>query len=47
MFDMGCYEISLGETIGMGSPGDMRSMLQEVLNVIPVQSVAAHCHDNY
>lgn len=47
MFDMGCYEISLGDTIGVGTPGSMRAMLEEVLNVLPLEAVAVHCHDTY
>ncbi|ODN02784.1 3-hydroxymethyl-3-methylglutaryl-CoA lyase, cytoplasmic, partial [Orchesella cincta] len=47
MFDMGCYEISLGDTIGVGTPGSMRAMLEEVLNVLPLEAIAVHCHDTY
>lgn len=47
MYDMGCYEISLGDTIGVGTPGSMRAMLEEVLNVLPLEAVAVHCHDTY
>ncbi|ESO06770.1 hypothetical protein HELRODRAFT_185476 [Helobdella robusta] len=45
--DMGCYEISLGDTIGVGTPGTMRSMLMEVIKVVPVDKLAVHCHDTY
>ena len=44
---MGCYEVSLGDTIGVGTPGQMTAMLQEVLKVIPVEKLAVHCHDTY
>ncbi|KAM8974473.1 hydroxymethylglutaryl-CoA lyase, mitochondrial-like [Pelodytes ibericus] len=47
MFSMGCYEISLGDTIGVGTPGSMRDMLCAVLDVIPAQALAVHCHDTY
>ncbi|XP_021950591.1 hydroxymethylglutaryl-CoA lyase, mitochondrial isoform X3 [Folsomia candida] len=47
MYDMGCYEISLGDTIGVGTPGTMRAVLEEVLKVLPVEVVAVHCHDTY
>lgn len=47
MYDMGCYEISLGDTIGVGTPGSMRTMLEEVLKVLPLDAVAVHCHDTY
>jgi len=47
MYEMGCYEISLGDTIGVGTPGSMRIMLEEVLKVLPSKVVAVHCHDTY
>ncbi|XP_073435437.1 hydroxymethylglutaryl-CoA lyase, mitochondrial [Dendrobates tinctorius] len=47
MFSMGCYEISLGDTIGVGTPGSMREMLAAVLDVIPAKALAVHCHDTY
>jgi len=47
MYDMGCYEISLGDTIGIGTPGSIRTMLEEVLRVVPAETVAVHCHDTY
>ncbi|XP_034473862.1 hydroxymethylglutaryl-CoA lyase, mitochondrial [Drosophila innubila] len=45
--DMGCYEISLGDTIGVGTPGSMRRMLDEVTRAVPPQKLAVHCHDTY
>jgi len=47
MKQMGCYEISLGDTIGVGTPGTMEAMLKEVTKVVPTASVAVHCHDTY
>ena len=47
LVDMGCYEISLGDTIGVGTPGSMRKLLDSVLSVIPASKVAVHCHDTY
>ena len=47
MFAMGCYEISLGDTIGVGTPGSFRSMLAAVQKSVPVQHLAVHCHDTY
>ena len=44
---MGCYEISLGDTIGVGTPGTMEAMLKEVTKVVPTKSLAIHCHDTY
>jgi hydroxymethylglutaryl-CoA lyase len=47
MVDMGCYEISLGDTIGVGTPGSIRDMLRAVLRVVPPSMIAVHCHDTY
>lgn len=47
LLDMGCYEISLGDTIGVGTPGDIAKMLDEVLKVAPAEKLAVHTHDTY
>ncbi|XP_017268251.1 3-hydroxy-3-methylglutaryl-CoA lyase, cytoplasmic isoform X2 [Kryptolebias marmoratus] len=47
MYEMGCYEISLGDTIGVGTPGSMFKMLQKVMKDVPVDALAVHCHDTY
>jgi isopropylmalate/homocitrate/citramalate synthase len=44
---MGCYEISLGDTIGTATPGRMQLLLDEVLKQVPVERLAVHCHDTY
>lgn len=44
---MGCYEISLGDTIGIGTPVKMRELLAETLKYLPATVVAVHCHDTY
>lgn len=44
---MGCYEISLGDTIGVGTPGSMQEMLAVVSREVPVNALAVHCHDTY
>lgn len=44
---MGCYEISLGDTIGVGTPRKARAMLQAVAAEIPIQALAVHFHDTY
>lgn len=44
---MGCYEISLGDTIGVGTPGSMLKMLQSVMKEVPANALAVHCHDTY
>jgi hydroxymethylglutaryl-CoA lyase len=48
LYDMGCYEISLGDTIGVGQPGSTRAMLQAVLAAkLPVDALAVHFHHTY
>ncbi|KAI4574473.1 hypothetical protein MJT46_003752 [Ovis ammon polii x Ovis aries] len=47
LYSMGCYEISLGDTIGVGTPGAMKDMLSAVLHEVPVTALAVHCHDTY
>ncbi|MEA5666763.1 hydroxymethylglutaryl-CoA lyase [Stenotrophomonas sp. MH1] len=44
---MGCYEISLGDTIGVGTPLKARAMLQAVAAELPVDALAIHFHDTY
>ena len=45
LLDMGCYEISLGDTIGKGSPESVSAMLESVLSEVPAVQVAGHFHD--
>ncbi len=45
LWAMGCYEISLGDTIGQARPETITDMLRAVLNVTPVAAVAGHYHD--
>ncbi|XP_062325809.1 hydroxymethylglutaryl-CoA lyase, mitochondrial isoform X1 [Osmerus eperlanus] len=47
LYSMGCYEISLGDTIGVGTPGGMIEMLEAVVQEVPVGALAVHCHDTY
>uniref|UniRef100_A0A672HLU2 hydroxymethylglutaryl-CoA lyase n=1 Tax=Salarias fasciatus TaxID=181472 RepID=A0A672HLU2_SALFA len=47
LYEMGCYEISLGDTIGVGNPGSMFEMLQRVMMDVPIGALAVHCHDTY
>ncbi|MET7141609.1 hydroxymethylglutaryl-CoA lyase [Xanthomonas sp. PPL139] len=44
---MGCYEISLGDTIGVGTPGKARAMLRAVAAAVPMAALAVHFHDTY
>ncbi|MDQ2095385.1 hydroxymethylglutaryl-CoA lyase [Rhodalgimonas zhirmunskyi] len=43
--DMGCYEISLGDTIGRGAPERIDAMLEAVMQEVPVAALAGHYHD--
>ncbi len=45
LFDLGCYEVSLGDTIGHGTPESVAAMLDAVLEVAPPQKLAGHYHD--
>ena len=45
LFSMGCYEVSLGDTIGAGTPDTIARMLLAVRDVVPVGRLAGHYHD--
>ena len=45
--DLGCYEISLGDTIGVATPGQVKSLLQRVSTQVPMKQLAVHFHDTY
>ena len=47
LFAMGCYEISLGDTIGAGAPDSIARMLLAVRDVVPVGRLAGHYHDTH
>ena len=48
LFEMGCHEISLGDTIGVGTPKRIKSVLKSLLEAgLPVDRLALHCHDTY
>ena len=47
LYDMGCYEISLGDTIGTGTPAKAQRMIETVAKKIPVGKLAGHFHDTY
>ena len=44
---MGCYEISLGDTLGVGTPGKIQAMLATVAIAVPMEKLAVHFHDTY
>ncbi|MFY0597348.1 MAG: hydroxymethylglutaryl-CoA lyase [Cognatishimia sp.] len=45
LLDLGCYEISLGDTIGQATPDSIRTMLKAVTEVVPADRLAGHYHD--
>lgn len=47
LFNMGCYEISLGDTIGVGTPASVQKMIHAVSQRIPLEKLAVHFHDTY
>ncbi|MBO9492173.1 hydroxymethylglutaryl-CoA lyase [Endozoicomonas sp. G2_1] len=47
LLDLGCYEISLGDTIGVGTPASVAKMLQAVTALVPREKLAVHFHDTY
>ena len=44
---MGCYEISLGDTIGVGTAGQVKQLIEAVARDVPIEKIAAHMHDTY
>jgi len=47
LIKMGCYEVSLGDTVGVGTPASVTKMLQAVSSRVPVAQLAVHFHDTY
>ena len=47
LFDMGCYEVSLGDTIGVGNPASVQRMIEACARRIPIGKLAGHYHDTY
>jgi hydroxymethylglutaryl-CoA lyase len=47
LYDMGCYEVSLGDTIGTGTPGKTRAMIEACARRVPLERLAGHYHDTY
>ncbi len=47
LIELGCYEVSLGDTIGTGTPNRVKEMLESVLASIPNQRLAVHFHDTW
>ena len=47
LLDLGCYEISLGDTIGVGTAGKARALIEQVSDSVPLEKLAVHFHDTY
>jgi len=47
LFEMGCYEVSLGDTIGVGTPLKTQALLHRLMAHIPVERIAIHFHDTW
>lgn len=47
LLEMGCFEISLGDTIGVGTPGSTQALLSAICNEIPPEKLAVHFHDTF
>ncbi|HEX6103231.1 MAG TPA: hydroxymethylglutaryl-CoA lyase [Alphaproteobacteria bacterium] len=47
LHEMGCAELSLGDTIGTGTPRKMQAMIAAVAGEVPLDRLAVHCHDTY
>jgi hydroxymethylglutaryl-CoA lyase len=47
LYDLGCYEVSLGDTIGVGTPLKARQLLRAVAGTVPMEKLAMHFHDTY
>jgi hydroxymethylglutaryl-CoA lyase len=47
LYDMGCYEVSLGDTIGAATPGKTQRMIEACLKHVPAEKLAGHYHDTY
>ena len=47
LYAMGCYEITICDTIGAGTPGKTRAVIEDVAKYVPVEKLAGHFHDTY
>ena len=47
LYEMGCYEISLGDTIGAGTPEKTKAMIEAVARHLPLKKIAGHYHDTF
>lgn len=47
LLNMGCYEVSLGDTIGVGTSFQIKSLISDLSRFVPVEKLAVHCHDTF
>jgi hydroxymethylglutaryl-CoA lyase len=47
LYRMGCYEVSLGDTIGVGTPKKIRALIEAVAKKVPIAKIGGHYHDTY
>ena len=47
LYDVGCYEVSVGDTIGAGTPGKTKAMIEACAKHVPIDKLAGHYHDTY
>jgi hydroxymethylglutaryl-CoA lyase len=47
LYRMGCYEVSLGDTIGVGTPKKIRAVIDAVAKKVPIAKIGGHYHDTY
>jgi len=47
LIEMGCYQVSLGDTIGVGTPGSITTILEAILERVPADKLAVHFHDTH
>ena len=47
LVEIGCHEVSLGDTVGVGTPGKVQAMIDTVTSLVPVEKLAVHFHDTY
>jgi hydroxymethylglutaryl-CoA lyase len=47
LYDMGCYEVSVADTIGVGTPGKTKAMIEACAADVPITKLAGHYHDTY
>ena len=47
LYEMGCYEVSLGDTIGVGNPASIQRLIEACAKAVPIGKLAGHYHDTY